>query len=115
MSYAIHTLSQWKCYTKESNYYNPNDEATNHDVVLVGSNDIKVSWGKSTGATGYTVYYKKSTASAYKFYKNTTSRSMKFPNLKSKKKYNFKIVPYYKYDGTKYNSLQSKVVSCFTK
>jgi hypothetical protein len=80
-----------------------------------GSNDIKVSWSKSTGATGYAVYYKLSTAGKYKLYKNTTSRSMKFPNLKSKKKYNFKIVPYYKYNGTKYTSLQSKVVSCSTK
>lgn len=81
---------------------------------LYGYNDIKVTWSKATGASGYYVYYKKSTASTYTNYKITTNRYINFVNLAGNTKYNFKIVPYYKNGNTKYKSTKSKVVSATT-
>lgn len=81
---------------------------------LHGYNDVTVTWNKSTGATGYYVYYKKSSASSYKNYKTTSKSSLKFSNLAANTKYNFKIVPYYKKGDTKYKSTGSKVVSATT-
>ena len=81
---------------------------------LYSYNDVKVTWAKSTGATGYYVYYKKSTASKYTKYKLTTKRSIKFKDLAGNVKYNFKIVPYYKSGKTKYKSTKAKIVSATT-
>lgn len=81
---------------------------------LYGSNDIKVSWAKATGASGYYVYYKKSSAASYKNYKLTTARTLKFKDLAGNTKYNFKIIPYYKNGNTKYKSTKSKIVSATT-
>ena len=75
---------------------------------------MKVSWSKCTGATGYYVYYKKSTASKYSNYKRTTKRSLKLSNLSDNVKYNFKIVPYYKSGKTIYKSTKYKIVSATT-
>lgn len=81
---------------------------------LYGYDDIKVSWGKCTGASGYYVYYKKSSASSYNNYIITTNRYVKFANLSDNVKYNFKIVPYYKSGDTRYKSIKSKIVSAIT-
>ena len=81
---------------------------------LYGYNDIKVSWKKSTGASGYRVYYKKSTAKTYTKFKSTTKLTMKFSDLNGNAKYNFKIVPYYKSGKTVYESTKNKVVSATT-
>lgn len=81
---------------------------------LYGYDDVKVSWSKCTGASGYYVYYKKSTASKYSSYKRTTKTSIKFSNLSDNVKYNFKIVPYYKSGDTRYKSVKTKVVSATT-
>ena len=72
-------------------------------ATLYGYDDIKVSWKKCTGASGYAVYYKKSTSSKYTLLKRTTSLYVKKKNLSDNVKYNFKVVPYYKYkSGSKY-------------
>ncbi|MBR3788175.1 MAG: hypothetical protein IKJ85_07255 [Firmicutes bacterium] len=83
-------------------------------AVLYGHDDIKVSWSKCIGASGYAVYYKKSTSSKYVLLKRTTSRYVKKANLTDNVKYNFKIVPYYKSGNTRYGALSSKVVSATT-
>lgn len=61
-----------------------------------GYNDVKFSWAKSTGATGYTVYYKKSSASGYTYLTRTTSTYAYKKDLSPGVKYTFKVVPYYK-------------------
>lgn len=81
---------------------------------LYGYDDIKFSWAKSTGASGYNVYYKKSTASSYMFLKETTSNYIKKADLADGVKYTFKVVPYYKVGKTKYTSLTSKVAGVYT-
>ncbi|MBR5315366.1 MAG: InlB B-repeat-containing protein, partial [Firmicutes bacterium] len=81
---------------------------------LYGYNDVKVSWKKSAGASGYHVYYKKTTSKSYSKYKSTTKLNVKFSNLNGNVKYNFKIVPYYKSGDKKYESTKSKVVSATT-
>lgn len=77
---------------------------------LYGYNDIKVSWSKVSGAAGYKVYYKKSSATTYKNYKSTKKLTLNFANLAGNTKYNFKIVPYFN-DG---RQAGSKIVSATT-
>lgn len=66
---------------------------------LYGYNDVKVSWSKVSGASGYKVYYKKSSASSWKLLKTTTSTSYKKANLSDGVKYDFKVVTYKKVSG----------------
>ena len=68
---------------------------TNLKAKLTGYDDVKVSWTKAAGATGYYVYYKKSTAKSYNSYKITTGSYVTIKNLADGVKYNFKVVPYY--------------------
>ena len=79
-------------------------------ATLYGFNDIKVTWSKVSGASGYKVYYKKSTATTYKNYKTTKNLYLKFVDLAGNTKYNFKIVPTFK-DG---RTAGSKIVSATT-
>lgn len=65
---------------------------------LYGYDDVKFSWSKSAGASGYTVYYKKATSSKWISLGSTTKLYMKKANLSDGVKYSFKVVPYYK-DG----------------
>ena len=81
---------------------------------LYGYDDVKISWSKPTGADGYNVYYKKSTSKSYTLLKRTTATSVTAANLADGVKYNFKVVPYFKYDETRYTSTQSKVSSIYT-
>jgi len=69
-----------------------------------GYNDIKFTWKKSTGATGYLVYYKKASAGTWSSAGTTTKTSYLKKNLAAGTKYTFKVVPYYKESGktTKY-------------
>ena len=61
---------------------------------LYGYDDVKLSWSKVSGVSGYAVYYKKSKDLAWKYIKSTTSRSLKKGNLADGIKYDFKVVPY---------------------
>ena len=55
---------------------------------------MKATWSKVSYATGYYVYYKKSTASKYVLYTTTKARSVTISGLKKNTKYTVKIVPY---------------------
>ena len=81
---------------------------------LYGYDDVKFSWSKATGASGYTVYYKKSTASSYTRLTRTTGTSVKKANLSDGVKYDFKVVPYYKSGDTRYASSKYKTASIYT-
>lgn len=70
-------------------------------AALYGYDDVKISWSKVSGASGYYVYYKKSTESSYKKLKTTTSTSYKKSNLSDGVKYDFKVVAYKTVKGDK--------------
>ncbi len=66
---------------------------------LYGYDDVKVSWTKAKGATGYRVYVKKATAKSYSYLGKTTKTYYKKANLADGVKYTFKVVAYYSADG----------------
>lgn len=79
---------------------------------LYGYDDVKVSWSKVSGATGYVVYYKKSTATSWSS-KSTTGTSVKLADLADGVKYNIKVVTYKTKSGYKcYNA--GKATSIYT-
>ena len=66
---------------------------TSVKAALYGHDDVKVTWSKVSGASGYRVYFKKSTSSTWSS-KTTTGTSMKLSNLADGKKYDIKVVAY---------------------
>lgn len=68
-------------------------------TALCGYDDVKVSWSKVSGVSGYKVYYKKASASDYTLLKTTTKTSLKKSGLSDGVKYTFKVVAYKKVDG----------------
>ena len=67
-------------------------------------------------ATGYYVYYKKSSSTAWSAAKTTTGTSYTIKDLTDNVTYNFKVVGYYEYDGTKYyDNTKASTVSLTTK
>lgn len=83
-------------------------------TTLYGYDDVKISWSKVSGASGYYVYYKKSTSSEYAPLTRTTATSAKAANLTDGIKYNFKVVPYYKSGDSRYQSAKYKTSSLYT-
>lgn len=81
---------------------------------LYGHDDVKISWSKSTGASGYYVYYKKSTSSNYTQLTRTTLTSAKVGGLTDGTYYYFKVVPYFKSGDTRYKSTQYKTSGIYT-
>lgn len=81
---------------------------------LYGYDDVKVKWSAVKGASGYYVYYKRSTSDSYTYLGYTANTSAKKANLYDGKKYYFKIVPYKTIGGTKYKGLQYKTASVYT-
>ena len=83
---------------------------TSVKATLYGHDDVKVTWSKVSGASGYRVYYKKATSSTWSS-KTTTGTSMKLANLADGVKYDIKVVAYktivgYKcYNGGKSTSI----------
>ena len=71
-------------------------------VNLYGYNDLKASWSKVSGATGYYVYYKRSTWSSYKKLGSTSSLSYSKGNLTDGARYSFRVYPYVKINGQVY-------------
>ncbi|MDO5392923.1 MAG: hypothetical protein Q4F24_17810, partial [Eubacteriales bacterium] len=67
---------------------------TTVSTSLYGYDDVKVSWSRVSGATGYKVYYKKSTSSSYTYLGRTTGTYYKKANLTDGAKYYFKVVTY---------------------
>ena len=62
---------------------------------------MKVSWSKSTGASGYNVYYKKGSGAWSAKPVSKTGTSATISNLSAGAKYTFKVVPYVTIDGKK--------------
>ena len=85
-------------------------------AVLYGYDDVKFSWNKAAGASGYLVSYKKAGAEKWSKAVSTTKTSYKKANLASGTKYTFRVVPYYKTDdGTKcYDETQYKSTTVYT-
>lgn len=83
-------------------------------AVLNSYNGVTFSWAKSTGAKGYSVYYKKTAEQKYTFFKRTTGTSVKVNNLAGNQKYNFKVVPYYTQNNVRYDSVKFKTVNATT-
>lgn len=81
---------------------------------LYGYDDVKVTWSKCTGASGYAVYYKLNSASEYTLITRTSKLNKSISGLKDGKKYIFKVVPYYLKNGTRYTSITSKTASIYT-
>ena len=83
---------------------------------LSAYNAVKVSWSKVSGATGYYVYYKTSTADTFKELKKTTAVSHSQTKLAAGTTYDFKVIPYYNPKKTKtlYKGEESIVVSANT-
>lgn len=87
---------------------------TSFKASLYGYDDVKLSWSKSSGASGYYLYYKKTADEDYEYLKRTTLRSCKIKNLEDGENYTFKIIPYYKKSGKYVKSYYSKEVSIYT-
>ncbi len=84
-------------------------------AVLYGHDDVKVSWSKVSGASGYKVYYKKSTSSSWSS-KSTTGTSIKLANLADGVKYDIKVVTYKTVSGNKcYNAGKSTSIYTLKK
>lgn len=83
-------------------------------TALYGNNDVKVLWNKVSGAAGYFVYYKKSSAKSYTCKGSTTELSYNFANLSSNTKYDFKVVAYCLKGKTKITSSHYKTASATT-
>lgn len=62
-------------------------------TVLYGYNDVKITWKKVSGVSGYKVYFKTPT-SEYKLLKTTKRTSYKKANLPDGVKCDFKVVAY---------------------
>ena len=63
-------------------------------------NTVKLSWKKSTGATGYYIYAKKSAASSYSLLGYVTGTACRVTDLAAGTKFDFMIVPYYQPAGS---------------
>ena len=83
-------------------------------AALYGHDDIKVSWNKVSGATGYNVYYKKSNSDTYKLLTSTKNKSVKKANLADGTNYTFKVVAYKTVNKKKVESTASKTVTIDT-
>lgn len=79
---------------------------------LYGYDDVKLTWSKVSGATGYRIYYKKSDASSYTYLKATKSTSYSKANLADGASYTFKVVAYKSVKG--YNCYNAGKTSSIT-
>lgn len=59
-------------------------------------NKVRVSWTKSTGATGYRIYRKKLNASSYTYLGATKNAYYENSGLTKNTSYRYKVIPYYK-------------------
>jgi len=82
--------------------------------VSGGYDDVVFSWSKVKGASGYYVYYKKSTSKSYAQLTRTTGTTVTKKNLTDGAKYYFKVVPYVKVGDDRYQSDKYKTASIYT-
>ncbi|MCI9063489.1 MAG: hypothetical protein HFJ17_02660 [Clostridia bacterium] len=84
---------------------------------LVGKTDIKVTWNKKEGVTGYKVYRSTSQFSGYTQVANIASKDTNFytdPKLASGKTYYYKVVPYLNNGVQEYNGGDSNITNITT-
>lgn len=81
---------------------------------LYGNDDVSLTWNKVNGASGYYVYYKKSSSSSYIYKGTTTNLSYKIANLSDNTSYTFKVCAYYKKGSSNVASSKYKTVSIST-
>lgn len=80
-----------------------------------GYDDVKFTWSKVNGASGYHVYYKKASAKTYTKLTSTKNLYAYKKNLADGVKYNFKVVPYVTVDGVNYTTTTGyKVANVYT-
>ena len=84
-------------------------------LTAVSKTKMKATWSKVSCATGYYVYYKKSTASKYVLYTTTKARSVTISGLKKNTKYTVKIVPYGVSGSNKIKSNSYITKNCYTR
>ena len=87
---------------------------TSYYGQYTGYDDVRFTWSKARGASGYYVYYKKSTSDSYTYLTKTSSTSVRKKDLTDGVKYIFKVVPYYKSGDTNYTSLSYTTASVYT-
>lgn len=92
----------------------PKTVKINLSVASGGYDDVVFSWSKVTGASGYRVYYKKSTDKSFTLMGNTTKTSATKKNLADGAKYIFRVYPYYKASDGKIYYLEYKNASVYT-
>ncbi len=112
-----------KCgYVKKSNYtakkvYKaaPKNVYANLSTEIDGYNNVKLSWSKVSGATGYKLYYKKGSAKKWSGLTTVKGKtSFVTEDLADGAKYTFKVVPYIKKNDKVANSTKYKTASVYT-
>jgi len=83
-------------------------------TVTGGYDDVVFSWSKVADASGYFVYYKKSTAKSYSYLTRTTGTTVTKKDLTDGAKYYFKVVPYDKVGDARYQSIEYKTATITT-
>ena len=83
-------------------------------TVTGGYDDVVFSWSKVADASGYFVYYKKSTAKSYSYLTRTTGTTVTKKDLTDGAKYYFKVVPYDKVGDARYQSIEYKTAAITT-
>ena len=76
-------------------------EPSKVNAKLSGYHDVSLTWTTVKGATGYDVYYKKSSASTWSFLGSSVSASIKASSLADGVNYSFRVFPYVKYNAAK--------------
>lgn len=97
-TYKITYMGDYKGSSTASFTIGPKN-TTEVRTSLYGHDDVKVSWNKVSGATGYKVYYRKSTSGNYTYLGRTTSNYYKKSGLTDGAKYYFKVTAYKTING----------------
>lgn len=83
-------------------------------TALYGYDDVKVTWTKVEGASGYSVYYKKASQKMYAYLGKTSNRYFKKANLTDGVEYVFMVKPRYKVKDKTYVGYYGKDSSIHT-
>ena len=81
---------------------------------LYGHDDVKVTWSKVEGASGYYVYYKKANEKTYTYLGYTTNRYYRKSDLKDGTQYTFRVKPRYKVNDKYFAGYYGKNTSIYT-
>ncbi len=94
-------------------------KVTGLKAVPAGSQKIKLSWTKVTGAAGYRIYRAASKTGTYTLIKEITSGSTtsytNVSGLTNGKTYYYKVAAFSKYNGSVVKGLESAIVTCTAK